>query len=203
MSLELVSLAIAIAPFALGMALTPGPNNIMLASSGAAFGLARSAPVGSGVVIGFPLLFVAVGLCAGAILRALPVVFTAAKTLGVLYILWLAWKVARTSEVKQKAAPARPLSFLQGAAFQWVNPKAWMISLSAAATYVSPRLDLKAQVLVIAGVLVATTAISCTVWAVFGERIGRLLKTPGQRRAFSWTMAALLVASIVPVALER
>ena len=203
MSFDLVSLALAIAPFSLGMGLTPGPNNIMLASSGAAFGLARSAPLGSGVVIGFPLLFVVVGLCAGTVLRELPVVFTAAKILGVLYILWLAWKVSRTAEVKEKAAPARPLGFLQGAAFQWVNPKAWMICLSAVATYISPRLDLTAQVLVIAAVFVATTAISCTVWAVFGDRIGRLLKTPNQRRAFAWTMAALLVASIVPVALER
>ena len=201
MNFELVSLAIAVTPFSLGMGLTPGPNNIMLASSGAAFGLVRSAPLGSGVVVGFPLLFVVVGLSAGAILRVLPEVFTAAKVLGVLYILWLAWKVAQAGEVTPKDAPSRPLGFLQAAAFQWVNPKAWMISLSAAATYVSPRLDLKAQILVIAAVFVATTALSCTVWAVFGERIGRLLKTPTQRRAMSWTMAALLVASIVP--LER
>ena len=203
MSFDLVSLAIAIVPFSLGMGLTPGPNNIMLASSGAAFGLARSAPLGAGVVVGFPLLFVVVGLGAGAVLKTLPEAFTAAKVLGVLYILWLAWKVAHSGEVTRKEAPARPIGFLQGAAFQWINPKAWMISLSAAATYISPRLDLKAQVLVIAGVLVATTVISCTVWAVFGERIGRLLKTPAQRRVLSWTMAALLVASIVPVALER
>ncbi len=203
MNYELVSLAVAVTPFSLGMGLTPGPNNIMLASSGAAFGLARSAPLGSGVVIGFPLLFVVVGLSAGAVLKVMPTVFTAAKVLGVLYILWLAWKVAHAGEVAQGDAPARPLGFLQAAAFQWVNPKAWMISLSAAATYVSPRLDLKAQILVIAAVFVATTAISCTVWAVFGERIGRLLKTPAQRRILSLTMAALLVASIAPVALER
>ena len=120
-----------------------------------------------------------------------------------MFLAYLAWKIATAEGTKAAAAAPRPMSFLQAAAFQWINPKGWIIALSAMSAFTTLALDVRVQVVVITLVLALVGAASTSTWAVFGLVISRYLTTPRRRIAFNWTMAALLMASVVPVLLER
>ena len=125
--------------FAAVTAFTPGPNNIMVTASGVNFGFARTIPHLAGILIGFMVMLVACGAGLGALFTAYAPLQYALKIVGAAYMLWLAWKVANARPADDEPdASARPLTFLQAAAFQWVNPKAWVIAISAIAIYVRP-----------------------------------------------------------------
>ncbi|MFP7674028.1 LysE family translocator [Marivita sp. S0852] len=191
-------LLLALAGFALVTVITPGPNNLMLMTSGANFGFRRSLSHMLGVGLGFPMMIVPVGLGVMQVFDAWPPSYTILKVLSVAYMLWLAWKIANAAP--PDGAPdtgSRPLTFLQAAAFQWVNPKAWSMALGAITLYATGR-DLPA-ILWVAGTYVAMGCISTTSWTILGQQLRRILNRPNRLRVFNWAMAALLVASLIPV----
>ena len=189
----------ALVTFALVTVITPGPNNLMLMASGTNFGFARTIPHMLGIGLGFPAMVVCVGLGVMQVFDLWPLSYTLLKLVSVAYLLYLAWKIANAAPPAATAAQAegRPLTFLQSAAFQWVNPKAWSMALSAITLYATGR-DLVA-VLWVAGVYVGVSAVSTTSWTVLGQQVRRLLKNPARLRLFNRVMAALLVATLVPV----
>ena len=190
---------LALASFAFVMAFTPGPNNIMLTASGANFGFVRSIPHMAGVVVGFVILLVVSGGGLGALLVSFPSIQMALKVVGAVYMLWLAWKIANAHGGQDRTNPnARPLTFLQAAAFQWVNPKGVIIAFGAVALYVRPErafLDL----LILLIVFGLATLLSTVTWSSFGVALSRVLRNERRARIFNIVMALLLVASIVPM----
>ena len=192
---------LALVSFAFVMAFTPGPNNIMLTASGVNFGFVRSIPHMAGVVIGFVILLVVSGGGLGAILVSFPSIQTALKVVGAVYMLWLAWKIANAHGGQDRTnLNARPLTFLQAAAFQWVNPKGVIIAFGAVALYVRPErafLDL----LILLIVFGLATLLSTVTWSSFGVALSRVLRDERRARVFNIVMALLLVASIVPMVL--
>lgn len=191
-------LLLALASFALVTVITPGPNNLMLMTSGANFGFRRSIPHMLGVGLGFPIMIFFVGIGVMQVFDLWPLSYTILKVLSVLYMLYLAWKIANT--VPPSNAPeatGTPLTFLQASAFQWVNPKAWSMALGAITLYATGR-DL-AAILWVSGTYVAMGCISTTSWTVLGQQLRRLLNRPNRLRVFNWAMATLLVASLIPV----
>ncbi|TCL00587.1 threonine/homoserine/homoserine lactone efflux protein [Shimia isoporae] len=187
---------LALAFFAFVTVFSPGPNNLMLMASGANFGLKRSVPHLLGVATGFPAMIVLVGLGVMQLFDAYPVSHTILKVASVAYMLWLAWKIANAAPPKEAQADSRPLTYLQAAAFQWVNPKAWSMALGAITLYATTR-DLLA-IVIVAGVYMLIGSCSATSWTVLGTGIRRLLAKPGRLTVFNWCMAALLLASLVP-----
>ncbi|MBP0482614.1 LysE family translocator [Sagittula salina] len=190
-------LLLALAGFAAATLFTPGPNNLMLVTSGANFGLRRSMPHLSGVALGFPLMILPVGLGAMRAFEAFPPLYTILKAAAVVYMLYLAWKIATAGAVGQADAGAQPLSFVQAAAFQWVNPKGWSMALGAITLY-APGHDV-AGVLWIAVTFLALGTLSALTWTGFGTGIRRWLADPVRLTWFNRGMALLLVAAMVPV----
>ncbi|WP_217433907.1 LysE family translocator [Caulobacter sp. S45] len=197
------TLVLAFLPFAISMSFTPGPNNLMLATAGARFGFARTLPHQCGVVLGFAVMTLTVGLGVAGLIKAAPLLYSVMKFMSLLYLVYLAWRTATAEKVKSAQTPQRPMSFLQAAAFQWINPKGWIIALSAMTAFTIRGLDAWLQVLVITVVLAIVGVASTSTWAVFGLMISRYLTTPRRRTVFNWTMAALLIVSVAPVLLER
>lgn len=192
-----IELFTALSTFALITVITPGPNNLMLMASGANFGFRRTIPHMMGIGLGFPAMVLLVGVGIMQVFDLWPFTYVALKVLSVAYLLYLSWKIANAAPPKETQAEGRPLTFLQSAAFQWVNPKAWSMALSAITLYAASR-DVSA-VMWVAGVYVAASVISTTSWTVLGQQLRRLLKNPARLRTFNWIMAVLLVATLVPV----
>ncbi len=184
--------------FALASSVTPGPNNMMLLSSGANFGFRRTIPHILGIAIGFMLMLVLAGLGLAGLLESHPGIRRLMQGAAFLYLLWLAFRIARAGAPEARRA-ARPLGFLQAAAFQWVNPKGWAMALSALALY-APGAG-GAAVLQVALVFGALMLPCVSLWVLLGQNIRRLLATPARLRAFNITMALLLVASTLPALL--
>ena len=191
----------ALALFAFVSSITPGPNNTMLMASGANFGFRASIPHMIGVSGGFLLLVVAVGLGLGGLFAAYPELHDVLAVAGGLYLLWLAWKIATSSGLGMGEAGARPQTFLQAAAYQWVNPKAWAMALGAVTAY-APRDGYVANILVVSVIFTAINLPCVASWTGFGVGLRRFLDRPAVLRAFNVGMALLLVLSLLPVALE-
>ena len=187
----------ALTAFAFVTSITPGPNNLMLMASGANFGFRRTIPHMLGVGVGFTLMIVLVGLGLAQIFEAAPVSQTVLKVASVIYMLWLAWRIATAAGPGDGSRTGRPFSFLQAAAFQWVNPKAWAMALAAVTVYAPSEALL--SILIVAFVFGAINLPSVGCWALLGEKIRGLLDRPARLRAFNATMAVLLVASLWPV----
>lgn len=194
MSIELI---LALCTFAFVSSITPGPNNLMLMASGANFGFRRTIPHMLGVGIGFTVMVLLVGAGLMQVFDHWPVAHTLLKTVSVAYLLWLAWKIARAGEPGQGKSGASPITFLQAAAFQWVNPKAWFMALTAITAY-APDRSLWA-VGVVAVVFGAINLPTVSTWTLLGQEIKRILTNQRRLTLFNWTMAALLVASLLPV----
>jgi threonine/homoserine/homoserine lactone efflux protein len=196
----MLALAAAFLPFAVVAAFTPGPNNLLLAASGANFGIRRTLPHLLGVVCGVPLLVLAVGLGLGSVFQRHPDVHTVLKFVGAVFLIYLAWRIATAGPTTTDTAPGRPLTFLQAALFQWVNPKAWIFTISAIATYTTVGGRAAVEIAVILVVSALTTIGATITWAAFGAGLNRFLQeSPRLLRAFNIGMALLLVLSIVPM----
>lgn len=182
--------------FALSMTATPGPNNTMVTASGASWGFRRTLPHLLGISVGFPAMLVAVALGAGNLLQAHPWLHEALRWVGAAYLLWLAWRIA-VAEPAAEGAPAggRPLSFWGAALFQWVNPKAWIIALSAVATYTATWGEAAA----LAAIFLVVTLPVTAGWTLVGVGAARVLRSPRALRGFNLAMAALLLLSLLPV----
>jgi threonine/homoserine/homoserine lactone efflux protein len=193
-------LLLAFVLFAFATAGTPGPNNMMLLASGANFGFRRTAPQILGISIGLAFMVVAMGLGLSGLFKAWPVLHDVLKWVGGAYMLWLAWKIATAKGVSDKGAGSKPMTFLQAAAFQWVNPKAWAMALTAATTY-TPE-GSTSGVFLVAGTFMLVGAPCSAAWAGFGQGMRRFLDRPPVLRAFNLAMAALLVVSLYPLVVE-
>jgi threonine/homoserine/homoserine lactone efflux protein len=191
---------IAIFSFAVSMFWTPGPNNAMLASSGANHGVKRSWPHMNGVAIGFTFMVFIVGIGAATVLQRNPWIQVVLKWVGIVYLLWLAWKIATSKKVKTDRAgnevKGRPLTFFQASLFQWVNPKGWIIAVSTVATFTSP-LTVWQDMALIVPLFLGVGYSSSVFWAFTGAGAARVLTTERSLRYFNYSMAACLVLSLV------
>jgi threonine/homoserine/homoserine lactone efflux protein len=190
----------ALVMFAFVASATPGPNNMMVLASGVNYGFRRSIPHMAGIALGFGLMILLVGLGFGQIFERVPLLYTGLKVLSVAYMLWLAWKIATAGPVTPDAekSDARPLTFMEAAAFQWINPKAWTICVAAVAAYTVPSQYL-ASMFVVAAVFTVVTVPSISAWTLFGVSLRSLLADPKRVRTFNVAMALALVASLWPV----
>lgn len=184
--------------FAFTTSITPGPNNMMLFASGVSFGFVRTVPHMLGIGAGFFLLLIAVGFGLGALLHSLPLLYTALKFAGGAYLVWIAWKIGTSRSLGEGKAGAKPMTFLSAAAFQWVNPKAWVMAVSAMATYTSSDSYLF-SVLVVGLVFALVNVPSVSTWAGFGSALRQWLSEPSRLKWFNITMAVLLVVSLWPM----
>ena len=187
----------ALALFALVTSVTPGPNNLMLMASGANFGFRRTVPHMLGVSLGFVLLTFVVGVGLAGLFQTYPLTRTAMEVVSVFYMLWLAWKIAHAAAPQDRQAGGTPMTFLQAAAFQWVNPKAWAMATNAVTLYIPDR-SLWAVALV-ALIFGAINLPSVSLWTLTGQQLRRVLTNPRRLTIFNWTMAGLLVLSLAPV----
>ncbi len=183
--------------FAFVSSITPGPNNLMLMASGANFGFRRTVPHMLGVGVGFVFMIVMVGIGLVGLFDLWPPAYDVLKVVSVVYMLWLAWKIANASAPQTDQVNQKPFGFLQAALFQWVNPKAWTMALTAVTVY-APNRNIGA-VLWVAAIFGLVNLPSVSSWALLGQGMRRWLSGPRRLRAFNWTMAALLVASLAMV----
>lgn len=194
-----LQILLALLGFAFVSSITPGPNNMMLMASGANFGFRRTVPHLLGVGLGHSFMIVILGAGLMQIFVAAPIVMTVMKWASIGYLVYLAWKIANSGSKKADApeTEGKPLTFFQAAAFQWVNPKGWMMALTALSAYTVDQS--MAQVLLVALIFMATNLPSITFWVVLGQQARRWLNTAGRLQWFNWTMAALLLLSVAPV----
>lgn len=184
--------------FAFVTSITPGPNNLMLLTSGVNFGFRRSIPHMFGIGSGFFTLLIGVGCGLGALIETMPVLYTVLKFVGGAYLLYLAYKIAMSRSISNVDSRARPMTFVEAAAFQWINPKAWVMAVTAMATYTSP--DAYFTTMMIVGIAFAVVNIpSVSSWAAFGQIMRGWLADPVRLKWFNIIMAVLLVASLWPM----
>jgi threonine/homoserine/homoserine lactone efflux protein len=189
--------------FSFSTSITPGPNNIMLLSSGLTFGYKRTIPHILGVIIGFPLMTIIVGLGLEKFFEIYPLSFTILKILGILYLLWLAWKIANsTPKVKDNNENSKPLTFIPILLFQWVNPKNWIKIITAMSVYITSLSDAMTQIITISIIFFITVLISANSWAVGGLVLKKLITSDVGIRRFNIIMAILLILSIIPTIFE-
>ena len=190
----------ALVALAVATLFTPGPNNAMLAASGANYGWRRSLPHLLGVAIGFPVMMLCVGLLLGGLFQTSALFRETLRWGGALILFWIAWKVATSAGTGSKSGAGRPFSFAQAAGFQWINPKAWAMAIAATSQFISDTAPLVTAVLT-AGTFLALGLVSATTWTLAGQALTRWLTTPARLRAFNLTMAALIVASTLQMLL--
>ncbi|KZX58254.1 lysine transporter LysE [Halioglobus sp. HI00S01] len=190
-----------LAMFSFVSSITPGPNNLMLMASGANFGLARTLPHMAGVALGFTGMVVLVGLGLLGLFDAYPVSYDVLKVCSIAYLLYLAWKIATASSnpagEESEESTGTPMTFVQAVLFQWVNPKAWTMALTALSVY-APDQSLLA-VLLVAAVFGAINLPCISVWTLAGLQLQRVLTSRRRLVAFNVSMALLLVVSLYPV----
>jgi len=192
-------LLLAFIAFAFVTSVTPGPNNMMLLASGVNFGLRRSLPHMFGISLGFMLLVASVGLGLGQLFEQVPLLYSVLRYLGAAYLLYLAWKIANSGAPdSQSNAAGKPFSFLQAAAFQWVNPKAWIMAIGAITTY-TPQENFVVNVLLIAALFALVNCPSVGLWTVAGSLLRNWLSNARALRVFNIGMALLLIASLYPI----
>jgi len=198
-----------LAVFSFASSITPGPNNLMLMASGANFGFLRTVPHLLGVASGFVFMTLVVGAGLAQIFDRFPVSYLVLKVVSIVYLLFLAWKVATAAPVRygrlaappeaagRPAASGTPITFFQAVLFQWVNPKAWAMALTAMSVY-NPTRSLGGVALV--ALVFGLINLPCvSTWTVLGQQIRRFLHSNQRLRLFNWTMAVLLVLSLAPV----
>ena len=180
-------------------AFTPGPNNTLLMACGMNYGFRASLPLIAGVAIGFPFQILCIGLGLGKIFEVYPVLLVFLKVAGAAYMLWLAWKIANSKPTTDVSSnPAKPLSFLQGCAFQWVNPKAWIMAITALSSYTVTG-QYWVGLACVVGTFLFTGITSASTWAGFGAVLKKWLTHPRWFRSINYVLSASLLASLVPM----
>ena len=195
-------LFIAFVVFAAVMFITPGPNNIMLLSSGLTYGFRRSLPHVAGITIGFAFMIGAVGLGLGTIFIAYPMLQTILKYAGVAYLIYLAAAIALSGPVKSGQDNQRgPMTFWGAAMFQWINVKGWVMVIGTITAYAGiASFPWNIVIQVMLSLLLGV--VSCSAWALFGSALRPVLTSPRAVRVFNIAMAALLLASLYPVFMD-
>ena len=190
---------IALVGFAFASSVTPGPNNVMLMASGANYGLRRTVPHMLGISVGHAFMVFLVGVVLLGVFLAYPALNIVLKVVSAAYMLWLAWKIANAVPPEMKQVTGKPFTFLQAAAFQWVNPKAWFMATTAISAYAPQDRGLVLGSLMVAGIFATTNLPAVTIWAWIGVQLRRWLGTARRLRVFNISMALLLVASLWPM----
>jgi threonine/homoserine/homoserine lactone efflux protein len=189
--------------FILSTSITPGPNNLMIMTSGVNFGLRKSLPHLLGIDIGFPLMLIAVGMGISQLFERVPSLMLWLKILGVIYLTYLAFKIAitpiKSTDEPSSAQIAKPFTFVQALLFQWVNPKAWIMSVGAVATYTVTGSDYMTQIFIISSLFVIFGSPCTVAWLGFGKALKRFLSQSSYQRVFNVCMALVLMASLYPV----
>lgn len=189
----------ALVVFAAIAAYTPGPNNTILMASGINYGFRQTLPMIFGVGLGFPLMIACVGLGLGKIFEIFPQIYTAMKYAGAAYMLWLAYKIAMAKPATGEDGPqSKPLTFLQGMAFQWINPKGWIIAVTVLSAYTLAS-DYYFGVAAVVATFVVMGFTSATTWALFGVILKEVMGNPKWFRVINYGLATLLVLSLVPL----
>ncbi len=198
---------LALSVFAAVSSGTPGPNNLMILTSGVNFGMKRSIPHLMGITLGFCFMIFCVGMGLQTMFTVFPQLETILRYVGTVYLLWLAWKIANSGPVGDgKAAGAKPMGFWAATAFQWVNPKAWFMAISAITTYASSATNAEfgsklSQVLLVVLIFGVINLPLVACWGWFGSAMRRFLQDPKNLKIFNVTMAVLLIASLYPIVL--
>ena len=193
-----VQMLLAFIGFAFVTSVTPGPNNTMLLASGVNHGFVRTLPHVAGISVGCAVMVLMVGLGLGQLFAAVPAIYSTLRAIGAAYLLWLAWKIARAGPIEAAGPRGRPMTFLQAAGFQWVNPKAWVMVVGAVTTY-APQDNFLAGVLLIAVLMAFVNVPSICLWAGWGVALRRWLNGARRVRVFNIGMATLLVLSLYPM----
>ena len=190
---------ISLISFAFASSITPGPNNLMLMASGANYGLRRTIPHILGISIGHAFMVFMVGVLLLKVFDTYHVLKSILKIVSATYMLWLAWKIANAAPQEAKTTKGKPFTFLQAAVFQWVNPKAWFMSITAISAYAPQPLGVATGAAIVAIIFALINLPSVTVWAWMGVQVRRFLGSAGRLRSFNISMAVLLVASLYPM----
>lgn len=194
-----LDLVAAMAMFAFVTSVTPGPNNMMLLASGVNFGVKRTLPHWLGVSLGHFVMLLLVGAGLESLLKAYPFVYDIMKVVGFIYVVYLAWGVARSGAPERHGEEAtQPISFMGAAAFQWVNPKAWIMTIGYFSNYMPTDASLGFVVLTCM-MFSAINFPSVGLWVALGAKLEHYLQQDKLRRIFNGTMAVLLIVSMVPV----
>lgn len=195
-----VEVFLALLVFAFVSSVTPGPNNLMLLASGVNFGFRRTIPHMLGIGVGFFVLLLAVGFGLGALMEMVPSFYVALKFAGGAYMLYLAWKIAMSRSIgdAKHRDKSEPMTFLQAAAFQWVNPKAWVMGITGIATYANHD-NYYVAVLLVSVAFAIVNLPSVSVWAGFGTLLRSWLSDPFRLKCFNFIMALLLILSLWPM----
>ncbi|QFI38520.1 LysE family translocator [Moritella marina ATCC 15381] len=188
---------IALMTFALVSTVSPGPNNIMLMTSGANVGFMRTIPHMLGIIFGFSLMVILVGFGLMGLFSSYPAVQQGLRIVSIFYLLYLAIKIATSKSMSSAAADYKPMSFLAAASFQWVNPKAWTMVLTAISVYAAST-ELQ-DILLVSLVFALITVPSVGLWTAAGKKLQSGLQVPHRIKLFNYSMAGLLVFSIVPM----
>ena len=190
---------ISVITYALVMTVTPGPNNLMILASGLNYGVGRSVPHLCGIAFGFLIMVVLVGVGLGALFKNYPVIHSVLKIVGCIYLLFLAWKLGTTSTTEKEGNYKRkPLTFLQAALFQWVNPKAWICSITAVSVFTFGE-NISYQVLIMSIIFFISIYLTSGLWLIGGSLMQKLLKKPLHQRVFNIVMGVLLALLTIPI----
>lgn len=185
--------------FAVVAAVTPGPSNLLLTATGATVGVLRGLPCLLGVSVGMGVMMFAVAFGLGSVVLANPAVLRALNWIGAAFLLWLAWKIA-TAGRGDAAAGKKPVGFVGAAAFQWINPKSWLVCASAAGAYLHAGSgSALAQATAFGALFVLASLPCCFVWLAFGATAQRFLRSDRARLTFNVAMGVLLAGSVVLV----
>lgn len=197
-----MELIITIFTFALISSITPGPNVVMIMSSGLNYGVKKSLPHVFGICFGFPIMVIILGLGLGFIFEKYAFLYEIIKVLGVLYLLYLAYKIASSSQMSFKSKKSKAMTFFEAFIFQWLNPKAWVIAGGAISAYTNSQASIYPQIFLIAFIFFLVAFPSVFMWLIFGNKLKLLLKNESSAQKFNYLMAFLLVLSVLPILRE-
>ncbi len=196
MMFDLELLWLPMVAFAFATSVTPGPNNIMLTSSGLHFGFVRTIPHILGISSGFFIMFSCVAFGLHQVFEQFPILQEALRVIGVLYMLRLAWLIAHSGKANAGESQLKPMTFIQAALFQFVNVKAVMMAVSAVAVFALPGEQFAMSAIIVGLVFSLVNLPSVTIWAVFGASIGKILTNERRLRQFNYGLATLTAASV-------
>ena len=188
--------------FVLVTCITPGPNNIMMMTSGINHGLKRSIPHMAGINLGFPLMIILVGLGFSAVFDRYPLLFTYLKAISTFYLLYIAYGILMGSIASSSGQSKKPMSLFEAALFQWVNPKAWVMALGALAAFINYDAGYLSQTLYVALIFMIFGTPCTAVWLLSGVGLKKLLNNPFYLKLFNISMATLLIISMAPTLKE-
>jgi len=192
----------AIVFFAISSSVTPGPNNITVMASGANFGIRKSLPVFLGICFGFAIMLLLVGIGFNQVFETFPVLHLLIKLFGTMYLLYLAFIIATATEISTSITQRKPLTFINGALYQWLNGKAWVVATGAIAAFTTVGTDFYFQNIIISLTFLIVSFPCVGLWLFFGSTLKNILNSKQHRRVFNYSMAGLLIMSVIPAIIE-